>query len=270
LSEDDIFGQATEPEGQGPDARQREALAELRGFFETHRDEVYFSRQLEVQREDEYFHWITNRAVRELREDGFIRGEIRQLSTGSPISLLWHRGNRYYRRKAIRVLRLVEQYADPNVGAVVGLHGEMMVLEAFARCQFVMQGRNTRQFGQKVWTETDHNLDFIFERDGRGYGVEVKNTLAYMKYEEFRLKVRLCRFLGLRPIFAARMMPKTWIFELNEAGGYAMILKYQLYPWTHKPLAKKVASELGLPVDAPRALYEATTKRLLEWHGRSR
>jgi hypothetical protein len=54
--------------------------------------------------------------------------------------------------------------------------------------------------------------------------------------------------------------------ELIEAGGYGMILKYQLYPWTHKQLAKRVSSELGLPVDAAKALGERTMSRFLGWH----
>jgi hypothetical protein len=161
---------------------------------------------------------------------------------------------------------LVEEYADPNIGGVVGLHGEFMVLEGFARCEFVMRGRNTREFGGRSWTLTGHNLDFIFERDGLAYGVEVKNTLGYMDYDEFHTKVEICQFLGLRPVFAARMLPKTWINELVLAGGYGLILKYQLYPWSHKELAKRVARELGLPVDAPRALAEGTMQRFLGWH----
>jgi hypothetical protein len=164
----------------------------------------------------------------------------------------------------------VEEYADPNIGGAVGLHGEFMVLEGFARCEFVMCGRNTRDFEGKSWTETAHNLDFIFEKDSKAYGVEVKNTLGYMDYEEFRLKIRLCQSLGLRPIFAGRMLPRSWMHELITAGGYGLILKYQLYPWTHKNLAKRVAEELGLPVDAPRALYEGTMNRVVEWHRRVR
>jgi hypothetical protein len=160
----------------------------------------------------------------------------------------------------------VEEYADPNIGGAVGLHGEMMVLEGFARSEFVMRGRNTREFSGKCWTGSEHNLDFIFERDGKAYGIEVKNTLGYMEYEEFQLKIRMCDFLGIRPIFAARMLPRTWMAELIEAGGYGMVMKYQLYPWTHKDLARRVASELGLPVDAPRALHEGTMHRFLEWH----
>jgi hypothetical protein len=227
---------------------------------------VFFSRQVEVWHENKYFHWITNRALRELRDKGYLLGEIRTLKTGGSISLLWHRGYRFYRRSAARVVDLVEKYADPNIGAAVGLHGELMVLEGFAKCEFVMRGRNTREFRGKAWLKTEHNLDFIFERDGQPYGVEVKNTLGYMDYQEFQTKIQLCRFLGVRPVFVARMLPRTWMHELIDAGGFGLILKYQLYPWAHKELARRVATELALPVDAPRALKDGTVARFVAWH----
>ncbi len=51
-------------------------------------------------------------------------------------------------------------------------------------------------------------------------------------------------------------------------GGFALILKYQLYPWTHRELAKRVNQALNLPVDAPRFLAEGTMNRFLKWHGK--
>jgi hypothetical protein len=150
--------------------------------------------------------------------------------------------------------------------AAIGLHGEQMILAGFAKKEFVMRGHNTNRFGDRQWTKTEHELDFIFERDGRAYGVEVKNTLSYMDRKEFETKIQVCETLGLAPVFAARMLPKTWIHELIERGGYAMILKHQLYPWTHVDLARRVARELGLPVDAPRALAEGTMNRFERWH----
>jgi hypothetical protein len=141
-----------------------------------------------------------------------------------------------------------------------------MVLEGFARSQFVMGSRNTREHRGKLWLQTEHDLDFIFERDGIAYGIEVKNTLGYMDGKELLLKTRLCNWLGIRPVFVCRMLPKTWIHELNESGGFALILKYQLYPWTHRELANRVRDGLGLPVDAPRALAEGTMGRFLKWH----
>jgi len=267
LTEYDDFDFNDSPEEDRPsDPRETEAIEELSAFFREQREKVFFSRQLEVRNEGKYFHWITNRALRELRERGLIEGETRPLKTGGSINLIWHRSYRFYKRNAANLVRLVEEYADPNIGGVLGLHGETMVLEGFARSQFVMRGRNTRTFAGKTWETTEQNLDFIFERDGLAYGVEVKNTLGYMDHDEFEAKIRLSRFLGVRPVFAVRMMPKSWIHELVEADGFGLVLKYQLYPWTHKELARRVANELGLPVDAPRALQEGTMKRFLDWH----
>jgi len=89
-----------------------------------------------------------------------------------------------------------------------------------------------------------------------------------MERDEFLLKIKLCATLGIPPVFVCRMLPKSWIFELMQRGGFALILKYQLYPWTHRELAKRVNQDLDLPVDAPRFLAEGTMKRFLKWHGK--
>jgi len=181
---------------------------------------------------------------------------------------MWNKSYRYYRRDAQRLVKLVEEYSDPNIGGALGLQGEALVLEGFARSQFVMKGRDTRTFADRSWTKSDHDLDFVFERDNRAYGVEVKNTLRYMDYAEFAIKIEMCRVLGIRPVFAVRMLPKAWINEVIEAGGFALILKHQLYPWAHRDLARRVRTELGLPVDSPRALEDGTMARFLRWHER--
>ncbi|MGA2176404.1 MAG: hypothetical protein ABSH38_15620 [Verrucomicrobiota bacterium] len=209
---------------------------------------------------------MTNRAIRDLEASGKIVSEWRQLKTGGPIKLLWNKSYRYYRRSAAELVKLVEEYSDPNIGGALGRHGELMVLEGFAKNRFVMAGQSTREFGGKKWTQTDHNLDFIFERDGCAYGVEVKNMLGYMVHEEFKVKIQLCKALGIVPVFVARMLPKVWVYELLGHGGFALILKHQLYPLAHKDLAKRVAAELGLPVDAPQRLADGTMARFVAWH----
>ena len=245
------------------DPSQSSIREKLEVFFEKNSKEVFFSRQLEVQNEDTYFHWVTNRAVHDLVESGNVRSETRKLKTGGEIHLLWHQNYRYYRRKASEVVKLVEEYADPNI--CIGMHGEAMVLEAFARFQFIMRGRHINSYQGKKWAETNNNLDFIFERDGVSYGIEVKNMLGYMDQKEFNIKMQICKYLNIRPVFVVRMMPRTWINELVENGGYAMIMKYQLYPWTHKELARKIAKKLNLPVDAPNAIADGTMQRFLKW-----
>ena len=178
--------------GSAKDPQQERARKELEVFFDKNRKEVFFCRQIEVQNEDTYFHCVTGRAIRDLVETGKIRMERRVLKTEGYINLLWHQSYRYYRRRAEEVVGLVEEYAAPNICAAIGLQGEMMVLEAFARFQFLMMGKDTREFNGRKWMETEHNLDFIFERDEVVYGVEVKNALGYMDYEEFKIKVKIC------------------------------------------------------------------------------
>lgn len=67
------------------DEAQLEARDHLRRFFNTNRDAVFFSRQLEVQNEDKYFHWITNRALHDLEAEGLLQSEWRKLNTGTSI-----------------------------------------------------------------------------------------------------------------------------------------------------------------------------------------
>lgn len=129
-----------------------------------------------------------------------------------------------------------------------------------------MKGRDVNRFNGRVWSASDHDLDFVFERDGKAYGIEVKNTLGYMEKVEFDTKIQLCQHLGIRPVIAARMLPRTWIKELIDSGGFALVFQYQLYPWAHRELAKKVQRELGLPVDSPRRLGDGTMARFFKWH----
>jgi len=254
------------PAGQVVDRVEIEARELLRSFFERNRHNVYFSRQLEVQNEDRYFHWITNRAIRDLESEGIILSERRNLSSGGTIKVLWHKRFRYYKREAAKLVTLVNEYSAPNIGAALGLQGEALILEGFASIEFIMKGRDKNEYGGQRWTQTDHDVDFIFERDGRAYGIEVKNTLGYMERMEFETKIELCRHLEIRPVFAARMLPRSWINDLVNVGGFALIIKYQLYPWAHRELARRVRAELGLPVDAPRRLSEGTMARFLRWH----
>jgi hypothetical protein len=248
--------------------RSKSARAELLDFFRERSEEVFFSRQLEVLFEDRYFHWITNRALRNLIADGHLKSEWRNLQSGNGVRLLWDKSFRYYKRSATEIISLVEEYSHPNVTSALGLHGEMMVLSGFAEIEFVQKGRNINIYGSNQWEESEHNLDFVFERDGIGYGVEVKNTLGYIDKKELDIKVKLCAHLRLKPVFVVRMIPRVWISELSEIGGFALIMKYQLYHWTHKELADRISKRLGLPVDAPRKLQNQTMRRFLMWHER--
>jgi len=247
------------------DTAEERARARLLAHFEDNADRVFYSRQLEILFEREYFHWVTNRAVRGLIAEGRIRTETRQLSIGSELKLLWHRNYRFYKREADNVYRLVDEYASAATDGALGMQGELLVLAAFAKQRFVLIAEEANAYGGTTWTKTGHDLDFIFERDGIGYGIEVKNTLGYLDIGEFLTKIQLARHIGVTPVFAVRALPKSWIDALVRSGGYAMIMGFQLYPWTNQDLAKRVRETLGLPVDTPKRIQQGTMQRLENW-----
>jgi hypothetical protein len=55
------------------DTEEDRARARLLTYFEDNPDQVFYSRQLEVLFEREYFHWVTNRALRRLVDEGRAR-----------------------------------------------------------------------------------------------------------------------------------------------------------------------------------------------------
>ncbi len=83
-------------EDQGPgrnvDPVEIRARELLRDVFSNRPQRVYFSRQLEVQNEGRYFHWITNRAIRDLEEEGVILSERRKLTNGGTSNTSYIRG----------------------------------------------------------------------------------------------------------------------------------------------------------------------------------
>lgn len=248
------------------DSYEAEAYELIEVFFQENRSRVFYGRQIEIIFEDKFFHWVTNRVLRILVQKGKIFSEVRSFTWGGSITLYWNKSFRYYRREAQKVVELVQKYSEDRVGSSVGSHGELLVIEGFAKIRFTMAGRNVNEYKGFSWESSGHNLDMIFERDGIGYGVEVKNTLGYMDNKELESKIELCRHLEIKPVFVVRMLPKSWIHVIGRSGGFALILKHLLYPEYLGDLALAMKNELGLPVETPKSLREGTMRRFEKWH----
>lgn len=247
------------------------ALEDLQKLFTdcANNNKVFYSRQLEIIFEGKYFHWITNRAVRELIESGFLNTETHTIRNSGEINLVWHKSSRNYKRSAKNVLSLVEEYSNNLISYEIGSYAEDKVLEAFAMNKFLLEARGANEFKGYKWISSNHDLDFIFSKDGIDYGIEVKNMLGYMDKNEFDLKRDICHTLNIIPIFVYRMLPKNWIDELADYGGFSLIMKYQFYPYYLKEIAKKIRDELGLPVDSPKKIEDGTMRRVLNWHNKN-
>src|SRR4030095_2185553 len=76
----------------------------------------------------------------------------------------------------------------------------LMFDAALGRFGFRAEAKDANSWNDRIWRETNHNLDRIITRDGVVYGVEIKNTQNYISREELRLKIRLCQYLNLIPL----------------------------------------------------------------------
>lgn len=246
------------------------AKEKLKTFFGSHPESVYYQRQLLVMFEDEFFHWITTRALSELVNEGQISSESEPLPGGETpsgfITLYRAKSYRYWKRDAGEIAKLVSEFSNPAFTHALGVHGELMFDAALPTVGFMPMGRKVRSHKGVSWTETKHDLDRVFERDGIPYGIEIKNTLGYIDKEELDVKLRMCKTLSLRPLFVMRMAPKNYIELIRAAGGFSLIFKFQLYPFGQKAFADEVRKRLKLPTDSPTRIADGTVQRLLKWH----
>jgi len=242
------------------------AKSDLKTLFAEESESVFYQRQLQVIFETKYFHWITVRALSELVREGSIVVEVVPLPGTGSLSFYRSASYRYWKRDADEIVKLVSRFSESSFTYALGAHGETMFDAALPRVGFMPTGRNVRSRGAVEWTETNHDLDRVFERDGVAYGTEIKNTLSYMDKGELEVKAKMCRHLGLVPLFIVRMAPKSYVNLVVEEGGFTLIFKYQLYPFGRKAFADEVRARLKLPTDSPTNIEVCTVKRLLDWH----
>lgn len=238
----------------------------LRNFFEERQDGVYYETQLCIFFEDEFFHWVTSRALKGMRLGNEIGSELQAAPGNVSLRFYFHRRNRYWKRRAAEIRKLVQTFSAQPFTESLGLQGEIMIDAGFPRIGFMPAASDVRSWQGKQWTKSGHDLDRVFTRDGLHYGTEIKNKLGYIEQGEFRAKLAMCEELGLIPLFVARMMPRSYMHDITGAGGFALLMKYQFYPYAHREFARTVAAELELPVDCPARLYQGTLDRLLNWH----
>ncbi len=254
-----------QPEERPRDPAIEAAIEKLRTFFDESPRRLFYSTQIETFLERGFFHWITGKGLLELADSGQIQRApiVVQKKT---INFYAHLQHRYWKREQREIAELLERIFDPEFTHAVGRHGELMFDAALGRYGFRAEGKDTKTWKEKTWLETNHNLDRIITRDGREYGVEIKNTQNYISHEELLTKIRLCRHLGVIPLFIMKFAPKSYINEVYRNGGFVLLFEEQIYPMGHSALVAEVREKLGLKIHSPNEIQDGHMHRFLRWH----
>lgn len=246
------------------DTKRDEAKGVLRAFFKERKEGVFYLQQLKVKHEKKFFHWIMGHAIDELLDEGVLRSEVIAFEGEKKVKFVFNRGHRYYRRQMKESAALIQRYSA--LGRACGMQAENLIVNGLGFHGFSLIDRNVKEYQDHKWEETEHNLDFIIEKDGVPYGCEVKNKLSYIKREELEIKIKMCDFLRVKPVFFMRWAPQSYNWQIIQNGGYAGIFEMQIYPFGHEALAREISEVLGLPVDCPWALPDGIIKRFDNWH----
>lgn len=110
---------------------------------------------------------------------------------------------------------------------------------------FRIVGTHTSEHNNKKWTKTNHDLDFIAEHESGelDIGIEAKNTLPIIEREELDIKLAMCEYLRIRPVFAVRWI-KPYTELIRTKGGFSWVFKTQIYPPGFEQLTKTLYRRL--------------------------
>lgn len=270
--DDDFWELEQESPPSGKDAAVEAAKVRVRQFYSENPSEVAYVKQLQLWFEKSFFHWVTGFAVRDLLQERFLQGDLESVESRRTeklfLKFVYRRGNRYTARTKKAVGRVVARYSEPEVARAAGIQAQSLFLTALLKRGFSFHGENTNAFGGKKWVETEHDLDFVLSKDGVTYGFEVKNRLEYITRDELILKLRLCKFLGIRPVFIMRWSPKTYNNLIIEEGGYAWLFETQIYPPGLEELVGAMKEKLRLPVICSHSIPDGMVTRFENWHRR--
>lgn len=229
-------------------------------------DVPYHRKQIEVifEANYKYTHYRTNNRIDELIDEGFLR-----LIETDTANFILRRDVRYYKANMKRRIRLIKRYSDPYVVRGVGKWGEYLSEIMFKLNNFEIVCRNTNEYREIKWMETDENLDFILERDGVSYGVEVKNTLRYIEYDEFTNKMKICNLLGLIPMWVLRNAPEVQFNTMKAKNGIILAFRSQIYPFSQEGLTREMWNLMRLPVTVKSEMPPKTVRIMNDFHTRN-
>lgn len=230
------------------------------------KDCPFHKRNLQVLFEDDYPHDITLKAVQALIQEGFLK--LRPMPIDSMEAHFLHRYNlRYVIRLMKHPADLIRQYSDYRISKATGDYAEMLFGFMFRLNGFKIVARNVSEYDGTKWIKTQkYDLDFIVERDGITYGVEIKNTFDYMPPKEFQAKLEICKRFDIVPLFPLRCPSAPQFEAMHNIGGLALKFKSRIFPPGQEQLVHDIWNFMRLPVNVWKEILPPIEKRFINFH----
>lgn len=236
--------------------RAEQARNAILDLFKSQNLGAAYDREIRYRLEGQFPHDVTGKAIRQLQASGQI------MKTGLP-------GRRGAADLPIQFYKLPESNYDQLIPLIrrklelstfitgvaneMGRHAESAWWRAFKRSNWGLHPKSEKiRLGVSEYrgrkTSTDHDIDFIAEKDGIEYGVEVKNGLNYP--DDLYWKFSVAVDLGTIPLIIARWLNPGQVPTIPTLGGTQPILyKDAIYSTTYNPMITDIRKVLGAPIE---------------------
>ncbi len=160
----------------------------------------------------------------------------------------------------------IQRYSDVKVLKMIGEHLQDLVKAELRAQNFQIEiEKNVKEYEGKKWPES-HSLDLIAKHKQKGLvlGLEVKNTLYPTPKSEVSTKIEMCKFWGIKPVFATRWL-EIHREIINDSGGFLWQFKNQIYPRGQENFVKQIGTRFKLPVEIRGTLPPFAIKDFKNW-----
>jgi len=147
-----------------------------------------------------------------------------------------------------------------NMSRIAGFHAQELWKDAFISLGYELKShQDVREFEGRVAT-VNNTIDFIVERDGIRFGVEVKNDLEYPK--DLDKKFQVAVELDTIPVFVVRNVTPTSSKHIRKYGGLVKIYETSIYPAAYADTINQCVETVGYPVIALDEITQKTKDHL--------
>lgn len=160
----------------------------------------------------------------------------------------------------------IRKYSSIQNITLLGKHLHYLVKSELRAQQFKILSENTNEFEGKKWQDSNHTLDLIAKHDKKDVriGVEVKNSLDLMPKGELDIKLKMCKFFEIIPVFACRWI-RPFFQTIQREGGFPWEFKKQIYPFGQEKMVQSLQKRLKLPVQVSGELPSHSVKNFKNW-----
>lgn len=232
------------------------------------------SSSIQRRLEEKYNSWIVIDALKKLVTDKVLLVQKQKTNYAGtvhfyyPNRLISTSNNKIEITKKIkRISRHIDRYSRPKNTDMLGRYLHALVRKELKIHGFeILSEGKAKSYENEMWKDTEHSLDIIARHSKKklGIGVEIKNTLDPLEKEELKTKMKICKKIGLVPVFACRWL-EPYRKEIIRNGGFPWQFKTQLYPIGCEQFVEEMKKKFRFPIEVRSEIPEESINDLEDW-----